>query len=137
MTFPLCRTTPSCSLCCKEHNTFGGLQNPVNTYAWLTANFQLLGPVISLRVDTRLFVKPIYKTGFYIPVAIVYLILSILGILLGPVHKANILGLAIYPQHFRFQMEGLAVAAVVLFWAVVNTTRRIINRLEGSKVSPV
>lgn len=66
------------------------LQNPVNTFAWLIANFELLGPVISLGVDTRLFVKPIYKTGFYIPVALAYLILSVLSIMAGPVHRANI-----------------------------------------------
>lgn len=81
--------------------------------------------------------KPIYKTGYYIPVAIVYFMLATLAIMLGPVHKANILHLALYPQHFRFQMEGLAIAAVVLFWAVVNTTRRMINRFEHSQISPV
>ena len=63
--------------------------------------------------------------------------MSTLAILLGPVHHANIFHLALYPQHFRFQMDGLAAVAVVLFWAVVNTTRRIINRLERSQVSPV
>ena len=44
---------------------------------------------------------------------------------------------ALFPQQFRFRMEGLAAVAVVLFWAVVATTRRIINRMEGSQVSPV
>ena len=69
--------------------------------------------------------------------AVLCAVLSTLAILLGPVHRANILHLALYPQHFRFQMDALAAVAVVLFWVVVSATRRIINRLEQSQVSPV
>ena len=84
------------------------LQNVVNTYGWLTANFQLLGPIISLGVETKLFVQPLYKTKLFFPLAIFFTLLSSLVILLGPAHHANIFHLYVFPQHFRSAFPCMA-----------------------------
>ena len=89
---------------------------------WSTANFQLLGPIVSLTVDTRLFVQPIFHTVPLLSLAVTFTVLATV-IILAPRTKGNILALYQFPQDYRFRVEGFAVAAIVYYYLFVTLTR--------------
>lgn len=112
------------------------LQNPVNTTMWLTANFQLLGPIVSLSVDTKLFVQPIFRTGPLLFFTVIYTSLASLAIMVGPARHANLFRLYKFPQLFRFQNEGLGVGGVVFFYTFITLTRYALKHFQLRKVLP-
>ncbi len=112
------------------------MQNPINTMAWLNANFQLLGPIISLTVETRLFVQPIFRTAPLLILSVVYTVFANLAIMTGPAVHANTFRLYRFPQKERFQIEGLGVAAVVYFYLCITITRRLLKRYQQRRIQP-
>ena len=112
------------------------MQNPVNTMLWLNANFQLLGPIISLTVETRLFVQPIFRTAPLLILSVVYTVFANLALMTGPAVHANAFRLYHLPQKERFQIEGLGVAAVVYFYLCITITRRLLKRYQQRKIQP-
>ncbi len=112
------------------------MQNPVNTMLWLNANFQLLGPIISLTIETRLFVQPIFRTAPLLILSVVYTVFANLALMTGPAVHANAFRLYHLPQKDRFQIEGLGVAAVVYFYLCITITRRLLKRYQQHKIQP-
>ena len=112
------------------------LQNPVNTIMWLTANFQLMGPIISLGVDTKLFVQRIFHKGPLPVLAAVYISLGTVAIMAGPATHANIFRLYRLPQAFRFRVEGLGIGDALLFIIFITVTRHILRRYQKRQIVP-
>ena len=112
------------------------LQNPVNTIMWVSANFQLLGPVVSLGVDTRLFVQPVFRSGPLLFLTVVFHSLATLAIMAGPARHANVFHLYRFPQLFRFQSEALTLASVAFFYTFITLTRYLLQRYALRKVMP-
>ncbi len=112
------------------------VQNPVNTMAWVSANFQLLGPIISVTVETRLFVQPIFRTGPLLLLAVAYTALATLAVMAGPTTHANAFRLFHFPQLYRFQCEGIGVGAVVNFYVCITVTRRLLRWHQQRRIQP-
>ena len=113
------------------------VQNPVNTFGWLTCNCQMLGPMITLGVDTHLFVQPVTSSRPYMCVSILYFGLTTLAIMAGPVPSCNIFQLALFPQSFRFQMEWHVMVGAVGFAVALRTMRAVLDRCVSTQVNSV
>lgn len=111
------------------------LQNPVNTLMWLGANFSIIGPIVSLAIDTKLFVQPIFR-GPLLFFSIANLGLAAAAFMAGPARHANMLQLHRFPQLFRFQLEGLGVAGWVFFYIIITLTRYALKRYQSRRVMP-
>lgn len=100
------------------------LQNPANTVVWLLAALQTLTAPVSLVLDTSSFLQPLSKS-IAPKLEAFWILLVVLAIVFGPVHKANILHLYTLPQGFR--LEVLAFAAVVA--GLLSATSVLIRKL--------
>ncbi|KAL3136147.1 hypothetical protein ABBQ32_007164 [Trebouxia sp. C0010 RCD-2024] len=118
-----------------DGSQFSYLQNPVNTLMWLGANFSLIGPIISLAIDTKLFVRTIFR-GPLLFLSIVNVGLASAGLMAGPAKHANILQLYCFPQLFRFQVEGLGAGGWVFFYIFITLTRYVLRQCQSRKVVP-
>ena len=103
---------------------------------WMTANFQLLGPIVSLGVDTKLFVRQIFRKGPLSLLAAVYISLATFAIMAGPAKHANIFRLYHFPQLFRFQAEGLGAGGCLFFFVSITLLRRILKRYQERQIMP-
>ena len=113
------------------------VQNPVNTMSWISANFQLLGPIISLALDTRQFVQRIFSTALVLLFAVVQTALANVAILAGPAVHANVFGLYHFPAQFRFNWEALGLIAVLYSFTCLTVTRRLLTWHQQRRVQPL
>ena len=111
------------------------LQNPVISQMWISATFQLLGPIVSLTVDTRQFVMPIFRTKPLMTLAATFTILATVAILV-PIGQDNAFALYQFPQPYRFRLQGLGVAAIVYYYLVVTLVRRGLVWYEQRRIRP-
>ena len=102
---------------------------------WLAANVELVALIISLAVDTKLFVKFIFR-GPLLLLTVVYACLAAAAVMAGPAKHANILQLYRLPQVFRFECEVFALGYTVFYLIFVSLTRYMLQRFSRHKVMP-
>ena len=95
----------------------------------------MIGPIISLAIDTKLYVRTIFR-GPLLLLSIVNVGLASAGFMAGPAKHANILQLYHFPQLFRFQVEGLGVGGWVFFYIFITFTRYVLKRYQNRKIVP-
>ena len=117
------------------------MQNPVTTMAWLSGDVSLLAPLVSLTIDTRDFCMGLFRTKVVLLFSLAQGIIVSFTILLRPHHHvtfmAAYLRLYSFGQSFRFEMAGIIVAGIVAYAILVNASRRLLERLQRSRVHPV
>ena len=111
------------------------MQNPVNTPMWLMANVELVAPIISLAVDTKLFVEVVFR-GPLLLLTAVYACLATAGIMAGPAKHGNIFRLYRLSQLFRFQSEAFVVGQTMLYLALITLTHYGLKHYFRRKVMP-
>ena len=102
---------------------------------WLTANVSLLAPIISLAVDTKLFVQFIFR-GPLLVLTVVYSSLATLVLMAGPAKHANVFGLFRFDWLYRLQTEGILLIFTVLYFVLVTLTRYMLRRYQRRQVMP-
>lgn len=102
---------------------------------WLIANVQVLAPIVSLAVDTKRFVKFIFR-GPLLLLTAVYACLATAGLMAGPAKHANIFRLYSLPQLFRFQSEAFMLGMTTLYIILITLTRYGVKGYFDRKVVP-
>ena len=103
-----------------------GMQNPVATLMYLTGNMQLLGPLISLLIETRPYCQSPLRSKPMLLVALVYILVAF-GSILSPrqfVYKP--LALFDFPQSFRWQLGVQTAISTLAYAAAIRVTRRML-----------
>lgn len=103
---------------------------------WLTANVQLIAPIVSLAVDTKLFVKFIFRGPLLLLTAVCTCTATLL-LVAGHLSHFNILHLYHLPKHFRFQSEDFALGESAFYLLLISLTRYILKRYLRRKVVPL
>ncbi|KAL3156049.1 hypothetical protein ABBQ32_013037 [Trebouxia sp. C0010 RCD-2024] len=115
-------------------------QNPVTSAAWLVADISLLGPLVSLTIDTENFCKGLLRTKVTVLFALAHVIIAAITLLLPAQHHltsvAAYLKLYNFSAAFRLEFAGLAIGGVLTYGVLVNASRRFLNRLQHSRVHP-
>lgn len=102
---------------------------------WLTANVQLIAPIISLAVDTKLFVKFIFRGPLLLFTAVCVCTASTL-LAAGHPTSGNVLRLYRLPQRFRFESEAFALGETAFYLLLISLTRYMLKRYFRRKVVP-
>lgn len=108
--------------------------------AWLSADVELLGPLVSLTIDTKDFCLGLFRTKVVLLFSLAQVIMVSCTMLLRPHHHATLtstyLKLYSFTQSFQFEVTGVILAGVVAYAIAVNTSRRLLERLQRSRVHP-
>ena len=108
------------------------------TWAWVIADISLLGPLISLTIDTRLFCQSVWRSKLLLLLVSVYIALAYTTVASSAFTWLNIVHLSdAFPQSFRWESVGLIIAGTLVYAFVVNGSRRMLSRLDKHKVRPL
>lgn len=110
------------------------LQGPVASLAWLTANLQLLAPLVSLIIGTSNFCKPLLRTLPVLILASVYSAISYVLVLVRTGQLADTLSLYNFEQSFRYQFGAVAAGGTLVYILMVNAWRKLLEAYEHRKV---
>ena len=113
------------------------VQNPVATLAWLFGYYQLLAPLISLSIDTKSFCQSPLRCKPVLIICLFYTFCVYFAILVRTEQFVNPLKLYNFSQTFRLQFAGMTIGGVVFYSILVNTCRRVMNRYERRRLSPL
>ena len=108
--------------------------------AWLAANVSLLGPLVSLTIDTKNFCQGLFRTKVVILFSLVQGIMAFLIILVRPylreTYVSGFLRLYDFHQSFRYQVAGVTVAGIIAYAVLVHTSRQLLEGLQRRRVHP-
>ena len=113
------------------------MQNPVPTLAWLVANFELLGPLASLSIDTRRFCEPALRFKPILVLSLVSLTLSYIAALGKPDSWGNLFAQYEFPTHFKEYFAWSIALEATGYGIVCHTLRLLLQRFQQGRVSPV
>ena len=113
------------------------MQSPVATACWLSAMNQLMITPISLIVDVKAFCTSPYRNRFFLMMTLIYMSLSCLGVIAGPVHKANIFHLYLFPQSFRGTHLAILLSAAIGYAATMRVIKHIIKKHQQHRIAAV
>ena len=112
------------------------VQNPVQTLAWLVANFQLLGPLVSLVIDTRLFCEPALRFKPILFLSLVSLTITYTATLGKPAHWGNFFQQYDFPIGFKIYFAWSIAIQAILYGIVCHTLRLSLMRYQRRHVAP-
>ncbi len=112
---------------------FTAVQNPVDTALWLSAMIQLMVIPISLMVEVWPFCKSPLQCKPFVLLESVYIVLTLLVILAGPAHRANVFHLSLFPEAFRGQQLGIMLETGM----IVAVTRRLLGKRLRRRITPI
>lgn len=108
--------------------------------AWLSADVSLLAPLVSLTIDTKDFCLGLFRTKVVLLISLAQGIMVSFITLLRPYHHVTFMStylkLYSFGQSFRFEVFGVIVAGIVAYAIAVNASRRLLERLQRSRVHP-
>jgi len=87
------------------------VQNPDNSVLWLSTMLQLIMIPVSLMTEVWPFCESLLTCKPFVLLEFIYVVLILLGILVGPAHRANVFRLYLFPEGFRLQQLGIAAAS--------------------------
>lgn len=102
---------------------------------WLTAMVQLLAIPVSLMMDVKPFSRSLLRSKPFMFVASLFAVLSCMGVLVGPVHTANIFRLYLFPEAFRLQQMGSLVAAGTVYGIVLGVLKHVLLKHHNGRVA--
>ena len=112
------------------------MQNPVATMAWLVANFQLLGPLISLVVDTRRFCEPALRFKPILLLTLLFLCLSYTAALGRPAVWGNLFMQYEFPSHLKVLFAWSMALEATSYGIICHTLRLALQRYQQSRIAP-
>ena len=120
----------------QSYLTSCGVQNPVPTLAWLVANFELLGPLISLMVDTRRFCEPALRFKPILLLLLVSLSLSYTAALGRPGLWGNLFMQYEFPLRFKVLFAWSVALEATSYGIICHTLRLALQRFQQNRVTP-
>ncbi len=114
----------------------GFLQNPVNSIQWLEADLHLLGPLVSLTIDTRLFCQPLFRTKIVLVLAVVFTLFCWAAILIRWGDNTDTFGYYNFLQSFRLEFFGSLLAEAAGYIMVVYGARWLLGVYQRRRLHP-
>ncbi len=118
----------TCSLCV--------VQNPAVTLAWLVANFELLGPLVSLVIDTKNFCEPALRFKPIFLLTSFYLTTAYIALLGRPDGWGNTFAQYDFPSYFKPQFAWRMTVEATTYGIVTYTLRLVLQRFKRRKCAP-
>lgn len=114
------------------------MQDRAVTWAFSIADISLLGPLVSLTVDTHMFCQPIWRSKLLLLLVVLYNAAAYIALVASPNHPhLNVLQLSNdIPQTFRWESLGIVIGGVFAYAAVVNGLRRFLLQFEKHAIHP-
>ena len=112
------------------------MQNPVASSAWLTADMQLLLPLVTLTVNTKSCCEPLWRSRPVLVIAVIYVLLALIAAMVRPLPGINLLRLYNFPQSFRWQYTGIVMGSILAYAVWMGITRILLMRRQQCKVHP-
>ena len=113
------------------------VQNPVVTLAWWFGYYQLLAPLISLSIDTKPFCQSPLRCKPMLIICLVFTFCVYFILLVRTEQFVNPLNFYNFSQSFRLQFAGLTLGGVIFYATLVHAFRRVMNRYEQRRLSPL
>ena len=113
------------------------MQNPVPTLAFLVANFELLGPLMSLLVDTRRFCVSALRFKPILLLILLFLCLAYTAALGKPAVWGNIWLQYEFPSHFKVLFAWSMALEATTYGIICHTLRLALQRFQQRQVTPV
>ena len=113
------------------------VQNPVVTLAWWFGYYQLLAPLISLSIDTKPFCQSPLRCKPMLIICLVFTFCVYFIMLVRTEQFVNPLNFYNFSQSFRLQFAGLTIGGVIFYATLVHAFRRVMNRHEQRRLSPL
>lgn len=108
------------------------------TWAWTIADISLLGPLVSLTIDTRLFCQSIWRSKPLLVLVLIYNVIAYVLLTTKPIKHLNPLNLSDeFPRSFRMESLGIVIAGVFGYALAVNGSRRLLLHLDRHKIQPL
>ena len=98
---------------------------------------QLLGPLISLLLETSPYCQRVLKCKPMLSAALIYALVAYAMILAPIVLIWNPLRLFNFPQSFRWLLAAQTVASTVAYAVTIRLTRRILAAYEHRRLRPI
>ena len=115
--------------------TVSCVQNPVPTMAWLTANYELLGPLVSLGIDTRQFCEPALRFRPIMLLSFVIFTVSSVAALGRPSLWGNLFGQYEFPRQFKNHFAWSMALEATAYGIVCHTLRLLLQRFQQRQIS--
>ena len=113
------------------------VQNPVNSYAYLTAKLQTFAPITVLAEETGRFVANIHAPSPFLTLVLAYATWTGCDFLIGPLSQANVFRLVHFPWHFRLQSYGVALGYCACYYLFSWTmTKGLFSWCGNNRVAP-
>ena len=115
----------------------GVLQNPVITLAWQVTDFCLIGPLLSLSVDTKLFCESALRSRPLQIMALAYTAITYILILVNPASYVRILPLYSFSLPEREYLALILTAEAACYYVLIRGSRRVLAMFQQRKLHPM
>ena len=114
------------------------MQERTTTWAFSIADISLLGPLVSLTIDTCRFCQSIWRSKLLLFLVLLYNAAAYIALTAPPRHpQFNLLKLNnTFPQSFRWESLGIVIAGIFAYAGVVNGFRRLLMHFEKHTIHP-
>ena len=113
------------------------MQNPVTTLAWLVAIFELLGPLVSLVIDTKNFCEPALRYKPILCLTVLSLVLNYVIALGHPHSWGNIFGQYEFPWSYKSLFAWTIILEGAIYGGLVFCMRSFLQQLQQRRCVPV
>ena len=111
------------------------MQNPVTTVAWLVGIFELLGPLISLVIDTKSFCESAIRFKPVICLTVVYLAADLVVTLAQPDSWANLFLQYVTPVAYRRFFAWSILLEGAVYGGLVSIVRVLLQRMQEHRIA--
>ena len=98
---------------------------------------QLVVVPLSVAIDVKPFCNAPLRFKPFAYLLLAYFILSTLAMVVGPLHKANIFHLYLFPESFRVKQLAVMFSAAVMYGIIVRIIKHFIVQHKQRRVRPV
>jgi len=113
------------------------VQNPVPTLAWLVTNFELLGPLVSLVIDTRNFCEPALRFKPVMILTAFYAATAYIAALGRPDGWGNTFSQYLFPGSYRPWFACTITAEATCYGILTYTMRLMLQRYQRRRCAPI
>lgn len=112
------------------------MQNPVTSLAWLVASFELLGPLVSLVIDTRNFCQPALRRKPILFMTLLYLTADYVAALGNPKYWGNVFAQVDFPDSYKKQFAWTITTEAVCYGVLTFSLRNILLLYKQRRCTP-
>ena len=133
-------STSVLSCCCTADESLVeaccAVQNPVTSLAWLVAIFELLGPLVSLVIDTHNFCQPALQYKPIMFMALLYLTMDYVAALGNPKHWGNIFAQYDFAKSYKRTFALTITVEAVCYGILTYSLRNLLQLYKRRRCMP-